>query len=88
MIRTPAATAFSCGRTTGIVGLFSEYTGPVADPPLGPIQDVTLDAISAQYSFSWKHQVERPQDSFWHGKTLEQWRDFYAPILRARGPQW
>jgi hypothetical protein len=125
-----------------IVGVLSEYVGPVADPPIGPIQDVKFDATSRQFSFTvklslgvtvprgqqafvatrefyvfagilgeqdvrgsldkhdrlgnnatvtrdvvWKRQ-SGIQESLWRGKTLAEWRDFYAPILRARGPKW
>ncbi len=37
-----------------IVGFLNEYVGPVADPPIGPLQDVTFDATSGRLSFAAK----------------------------------
>jgi len=124
-----------------LVGFLSEYVGPVADPPFGPLEHIEVDAASGHLSFSvklslgvtnlrgqkdfvptrdlyfftgtlrdedvrgslekqdqlrnspsanlmviWKRT--KRENSFWSDKTAQQWRDFYSPILRARGPQW
>ena len=118
----------------------SECVGPVADPPIGPLQELRFDAASGALSFSArltlgvtfsaKHKegepsrdlyvfrgtlrdaeirgtlekhdrldnrpaitrnvvlTRKPRNSFWDGKTLEEWRNFYAGILQARGPKW
>jgi hypothetical protein len=36
------------------VGFLSEYVGPTADPPIGPLQDVTFDPDSGKLSFAAK----------------------------------
>jgi hypothetical protein len=51
-------------------------------------RDQSGDSAPVTRSVVWKRKPGDLQDSFWQGKTLEQWRDFYAPILRARGPKW
>lgn len=123
-----------------LVGFLSEYVGPVADPPIGPLQELKFDAASGALSFSVRmtlgvtfsaqHREGTPsrdlyvfrgtlrdaevrgrldkhdrldnrpattrdvvltrtaRNSFWDGKTLDDWRDFYAGILQARGPKW
>lgn len=35
-----------------VAGLFNEFVGPVADPPVGQIQDVTFDPTSGRLSFA------------------------------------
>jgi hypothetical protein len=30
----------------------------------------------------------KSQDSYGQKKTYQEWEEFYAPILRARGPKW
>jgi hypothetical protein len=124
-----------------LVGFLTEFVGPVADPPMGLLQEVTFDAASGRVSFSVKlslgvtnlpgqkefvptrdlyvfagtlgdqevrgsleqqdHLTNRAaikrnvlwkrtkrEDSFWAGKTVAEWQNFYAPILNARGPKW
>jgi hypothetical protein len=123
-----------------LVGFLSEYVGPPADPPIGPLQDVTLDPDSGKLSFSAKlttgvtfspgHREGAPRtlykfngvlsesevkgvfekedhldntpsvrlevtlerkptkDSYWNEKTFQNWEEFFAPIVRARGPKW
>jgi hypothetical protein len=123
-----------------LVGFLSEYVGPVADPPIGPLQELKFDATSGGLSFSArltlgvtfsaKHKDGVPsrdlyvfrgtlrdaevrgtlekhdrldnrpattrdvvltrtaRNSFWDGKTVEEWRDFYVGILQVRGPKW
>ena len=126
-----------------LVGFLSEFVGPTADPPIGPLQDVTFDAASGKLSFSSKmttgvkfspgHKEGAPsqtlykfegvlstteikgtleqqdhldntvpvrlevtlkaetkpgESSFWKDKYFQQWEEFYAPIIRARGPKW
>ena len=123
-----------------LVGFLSEYVGPVADPPIGPLENLTFDAASGALSFSARmtlgvtfsakhkegafsrdlylfrgtlreptirgtlerqdHLENRPattreivlirteRNPYWDGKTLKDWQDFHAGILRARGPKW
>jgi hypothetical protein len=126
-----------------LVGFLSEFVGPPADPPIGPLQDVTLDPNSGKFSFSAKlttgvtfspgHRDGAPSrtlykfdgvlsesevkgifekedhldntpstrleatlerkrepttDSYWNQKTFREWEEFFAPIVRARGPKW
>ena len=123
-----------------LVGFLSEYVGPVADPPIGPLQDLKFDVTSGALSFSAKltlgmtfsatHKEGAPsrdlyvfrgtlgdteirgtlekydrldnqpvttrdvvlirakRTAFWDGKTVKDWQDFYAGLLRARGPKW
>ena len=126
------------------VGFLSEYVGPGFDPPIGPLQDVTLDTNTGKITFTAKmttglvfspaHKDGTPakslyiftgtlregdvsgalemQDrldggastqtqvllkrdneqisntSFWAQKTFQEWEEYYAPIVRARGPKW
>jgi hypothetical protein len=37
-----------------LAGFLNEYVGPVADPPIGPLQDVRFDATSGRLSFAAK----------------------------------
>jgi hypothetical protein len=123
-----------------LVGFLSEYVGPVADPPIGLLQELKFDAATGALSFSAritlgvtfsaKHKEGAPsrdlyvfrgtlrdaevrgtlekhdrldnrptttreivlirteRNPFWDGKTLEDWQEFHAEILRARGPKW
>jgi hypothetical protein len=126
-----------------LVGFLSEYVGPTADAPIGPLQDLTFDSDSGKLSFSakmttgvtfsaghkdgapsrtlykfsgvlsksevmgtlvtedhldntaptqlelgLKAQTNPNQVSSWNQKTFQEWEQFYAPILRARGPKW
>ena len=124
------------------VGFIYEYVGPTADPPIGPLQDVTLEPsgklsftakMTTGITFSPGHREGAPsrtlykfngalgksevkgtldkedhldntaperfevtlkaetkpdEDSYWNEKTYREWDEFYAPIIRARGPKW
>ena len=66
------------------------FTGTLSDQEVrGSVeqQDQLRNGIpSVKRNVVWKR--EKSDDPFWTGKTLQQWRDFYAPILKARGPKW
>jgi len=122
-----------------ILGYLSQYVGPPADPPLGPLEDIRLNEKTGQITFTarlspgmvYSNETRkfvpatdvytfrgvvkkdaitgtftrragtlkrttqekvvlkggRKKDDFWDGKTYQEWKDFYVPILKARGPK-
>ena len=125
-----------------LMGYLSQYVGPVADPPLSEIENLTLDGKTGHISFRAKMSIgmvhsrkegtwvpskdlyffkgimsddriegtlerksedepnrggvkekialkgRKGKDEFWDNMTYQEWKDFYAPIVKSRGPKW
>ncbi len=53
------------------------------------VQEDHLDNTpSVHLDVTLKRQRDAGDDSYWNQKTYNDWEEFYAPILRARGPKW
>lgn len=68
---------------------FYVFTGIINDQDIRGVleeQDHIYNVNPVKRDVVWK-RTER-ENSFWTGKTLQEWSDYYAPILKFRGPKW
>jgi hypothetical protein len=43
---------------------------------------------STRLEATLERKREPTTDSYWNQKTFREWEEFFAPIVRARGPKW
>ena len=88
----PHATGFelTLWRYQGkLLGYLSQYVGPIADPPIGEVENLILDEKSPRVSFTAKMSIglvySEEEKKY---KNYQEWKQFYAGILKSRGPKW